>query len=59
VKTGRKIGIQPLVIAEIAKSQMGQMHPEELAVLPRTVSPFLIQNSPGPFSRPESAHTGL
>jgi hypothetical protein len=40
VKTGREIGIQPRVVAEIAKSQMGQMHREELAVLLPTVSPF-------------------
>ena len=31
VKTGREILIQPRVIAEIAKSQMGQMHSEELS----------------------------
>ena len=40
VKTGREIGVQPRVISEIAKSQMGQMHSEELAVLHPTVSPF-------------------
>jgi hypothetical protein len=66
VKTGREIGIQPRVIAEIAKSQMGQMHAEELAVPPATVSHFLvsltgafvIRHLPWPFSGPGSAHNG-
>ena len=40
VKTEREMGIQPRVIAEIAKSQMGQMHSEELTVSPPTVSHF-------------------
>ena len=50
VKTEREMGIQPRVIAEIAKSQMGQMHPEELAVPPQTVSPFFVPWISSPVS---------
>jgi hypothetical protein len=31
VETGRKIGVQPRVIAEVTESQMGQMHVKILA----------------------------
>ena len=39
VKTGREIDVQPRVIAEITKSQMAQMHGEELLALPGDVKP--------------------
>ena len=30
MKAGRKIGVQPRVIAEVTESQMGQMHAEKM-----------------------------
>jgi hypothetical protein len=35
VKAGREISIQPRIIAEVAKSQMGQMHVDSMACPPR------------------------
>ena len=37
METRRKVGIQPRVIAEVAKSQMGQMHTEKIGA--RTACP--------------------
>ena len=47
VKTGREIDVQPRVIAEITKSQMAQMHGEELLALPGDVKPQSVAGKRG------------
>ena len=47
VKTGREIDVQPRVIPEITKSQMAQMHGEELLALPGDVKPQSVAGKRG------------
>src|SRR5207302_9644112 len=49
VKTGRKIDIQPREVAEITKSQMAQMHGQELLALPGDVKPQSAAVAPPPW----------
>ena len=43
MEAGRKIRVQPRVIAEVAKSQMGQMHAEKIGA--RTARPRVFSQS--------------
>src|SRR5947207_11425928 len=52
-RSGREIDVQPRVIPEITKSQMAQMHGEELLALPGDVKQVIDRKS----TRLNSSHT--